>query len=152
MSLFGAIFLVFITDKLLFDSQHLKEYTVYGLLGGDFFAIPVWYYLYSADYKNGYIVYGGSTLFMFVIMTYAFKLTRRKAEYKSSVIMMIAGHMAVLSGIIFSVIFSFILCFVYIQGFFSGHRPDYFLANAPEGLNTHNSGTLFQNTFTCHNS
>jgi ABC-type phosphate/phosphonate transport system permease subunit len=81
---------------------------------------------------------------MFTVMVYSIKLAYRKEEYQSAMSMTIAGLMAVVVGIIFSVIFSLILCFAYIPNFFAGTTPDNFLKNYPEGQNYNNTVTLFQ--------
>jgi len=74
---------------------------------------------------------------MFVIMLYVIKLSRRQPEHKSSWMMIIAAHIAVLVGIIFSVLLTTVLCFFYIPGFMSAGSKDV-LANAPPALNTKN--------------
>ena len=56
--------------------------------------------------------------------------------------MIMAGHMAVLSGIIISVLICLALCFIYIPGFFTGASDSAFLHNARPEMNRHNSGTL----------
>ena len=55
--------------------------------------------------------------------------------------MIIAGHGAILTGILFSVIFTTILCFIYIPGFLSGNSPNV-LEDSPAGLNNHNWSML----------
>jgi hypothetical protein len=74
-------------------------------------------------------------------MFYVIKLSKRRPEYKNSWMMIIASHFAVLAGIAFSVLFTTLLCFLYIPGFLSGSSPNV-LKDAPAGLNNHNWSML----------
>jgi hypothetical protein len=122
----------------LYNSRHLKEYLVYGLIAGILYIIPSWIFFSIADYNETYIVFFGSIIFMFVIMFYVYKLSRRRTEYKSAWMMIIAAHMAILVGIAVSVLLTLLLCFVYIPGFFSGESTS-IIADAPAALNRNNS-------------
>lgn len=126
----------------LFDRRHLREYALYGSLAGLVYSIPVLLYLAIASYYYSAILFIGSILFMFVILIYSIKLTRRRPDYKSTGMMIIAGHMAVLVGIFISVVCATILCFAFIPGFLSGDSQDAFLNRAPQAFNKDNEGTL----------
>lgn len=126
----------------LFNRRHLREYAFYGILAGMLYAIPVLIYLTIASYYYSAMLFIGCILFMFVIMIYTMKLTKRRPDYKSAWMMLIAGHMAVFVGIIVSVISALILCFIYIPGFMSGDSQDAFLKHAPSALNKDNAGTI----------
>lgn len=131
-------------ENPVFNRQHAKEYFLYGGAAALLFAAPVWYFLARAEYEQSWVVYGGCILFMFAIMAYSIRLTKRGADRKSAVRMLMAGHLAVLTGILLAVFFSGVLCLVYIPGFMSGHSADGFLQHAPPGLNRNNTGTVFQ--------
>ena len=126
----------------VFDSRHLKEYALFGGIAAVLYIIPVWYFLQTATYQASGIIYIGTILFMFVILIYSIKLSRRRSDYKSVWRMIVAGHMAVLVGILISVILSILLCFVYIPGFMSGNSGDSFLKNSPTEYNIDNEGTI----------
>jgi hypothetical protein len=103
----------------LYDIRHWKEYIGYGLISGLLYIIPSWIFLSLADYNEIYIIFFGSIFFMFVILFYVFRLSRRRTEYKSAWMMIIAAHFAILVGIIVAVVMTFILCYIYIPGFLS---------------------------------
>lgn len=126
------------------SKKHIKEYFEYGGAAAMLFCLPVWYFLVQAEYQKSWVVYGGCILFMFIIMIYSIVLTRRRQDYKSAVQMLMAGHLALVTGIVLAVVVSCLFCFIYIPGFMSGDSADNFLHNAPEGLNHDNTGTLFQ--------
>lgn len=126
---------------LLSNRQHLREYLLYGLASGLAYMIPVFIFFLIKDYNYLGIIYFGSILFMFVIMAYAYKLSRRRPEYKSTWMMMKAAHLSALAGIAFSVLFTTLLCFVFIPGFLSGDSSNV-VKDAPEGLNNHNWSLL----------
>jgi hypothetical protein len=127
--------------NLLYNKQHLKEYLQYGLLSSIAYIIPVWIFFFFKDYNRLAIIFLGSILFLFVIMGYVIRLSKRRPEYKSSWMMIIAANLAVITGIAFSVLFTLVLCFIYIPGFLSGNSAE-ILTHAPAGLNPKNSSLL----------
>ena len=131
-------------ERILINKRHLAEYIFYGGLAALVFMVPAWYFLSSADYNNAWIVYLGCIMFMFVIMFYAFQLSRRRPDYKSTMMMTTAAHIAIAVGVVLSVLASLLLCFIYIPGFMTGHSPDTYLSDAPSYTNHNNFGTLFQ--------
>ena len=127
--------------NILYNRQHLREYLYYGFLFSIVYILPVWIFFFFLDYNEMWIVFIGPILAMFVILSYVMKLGRRRPEYKSSWMMIIAGHLAVFTGIVFSVILTTILCFIYIPGFLSGNSPNV-LEDSPAGLNHQNWSML----------
>lgn len=128
--------------NILFDRKHKREYLMWGGLAGLAYAVPVLVYLAIANYYYSATIFIGCILFMFVVLAYTMRLTRRRPEYKSTWMMIIAGHFVVLVGIIISVLASFLLCFLFIPGFLSGDSSDAFLRQSPEAININNTSTL----------
>ena len=128
--------------NILFNSKHLKEYASYGIIAGLSHVLSVWYFLYDSNYNTSAVLYIGSIFFMFVIFIYALKLTKRRPDHYSTWVMIIMGQVAVVVGIIVSVIGSIILCCFYLPEFVNGGSNDDFLLNAPGSLSVKNSGTL----------
>ena len=129
--------------NILFNSKHLTEYAAYGSIAGLFHFLTVWYFLHRSNYHTSPVLFFiGSIFFMFVIMIYALKLTKRRPDYYSTWGMIIAGQMAVGVGIVVSVISSFMLCYFYLPGFMNNSIADDFLGNFPRVLNVNNSETL----------
>lgn len=127
--------------NILYNRQHIREYLRHGLWSAIAFAIPVWIFFFFSDYNQIWIFYIGTALFMFTHLFYVYKLSLRRPEYKSSWMMIIAAHLAVLTGIVFAVILTTILCFIYIPGFLSGDSEN-ILRDAPTGLNNQNWNLL----------
>lgn len=88
----------------LFDAQHIREYLVYGLLATILYTATLIFFLADNTYENLYMPYIGNFLFISVIGLYTYTLIYRKYEGKRSVSMLIAGHLALIAGIIFSLI------------------------------------------------
>lgn len=126
----------------LYNKRHFREYLFYGALAALLYIVPVWIFLHIMDYGQLYLIYAGSIAFMALIGVYSYKLSRRRTEYKSSWMMVIAAHFAVLTGIVIAVILTTILCFVYIPGFMSGESSEQLLQNAPEVYNKNNAGLV----------
>ena len=128
--------------NILFDARHRREYTLWGILAGVAYALPVMAYLAMRNYYYTATVFIGCILFMFIIMIYSAKLTKRRPEYKSTWMMIIASHFVILVGIITAVVLSFLLCLVFIPGFLSGNSPGSFMQRSPDAMNIHNTGVL----------
>src|SRR5215467_13282049 len=103
----------------LYNKKHISEYLWYGLFSAIAYIIPVWIFFLSKNYSQTAMVFLGSILFMFVTILYTLKLSRRRPEYQSAWMMIIAAHFSVLAGIVFSVLLTTLLCFIYIPGFLS---------------------------------
>lgn len=127
--------------NILFNRQHIRDYLLYGTAAGLLFSITTFIFLYSADYNNAYLVFLGSGLFPFPILAYLYKLSKRRGDYRSTMQMSLAGHLAVLLGIVVSVLLSLVLCFIFIPGFLSGDDRR-FLADAPQAYQLRTSGTI----------
>jgi hypothetical protein len=128
--------------NILFTKKHFGEYAKYGGTAGLIHVFSVWYFLYRPKDHTSSVLLIGSVLFMFMIMIYALKLTRRSPENYSIRTMIISGQMAVAFGLIVSVIGSFILCCFYLPGFVNIGRVDRFLNKAPGGLSPNHSGAV----------
>ena len=99
------------------------DYSFYGALSGVFFSIFAWFYLYDPEFRQLWMMYIGSGFFMFIIMLYMLKLARQ--DNKNSRLITIAGHFAVIVGIIVSVGICYFLCFIY--------KPEVFSTSAISG-------------------
>jgi hypothetical protein len=125
----------------LYNKKHLQEYLLYGALAALCYIIPALVFFADLDYNRIWILFLGSILFMFAIMLYALKLSKRRPEYKSSWMMVIASHFVIVTGVIFSVLITVLLCFIFIPRFLSGHSADV-LSDAPASLNDRNTNLI----------
>lgn len=130
-----------IMKNSLYDRRHFREYLIYGSMGALLFIIPLLVFFFFLDYNKIWITYIGPALFMFVIMWYVLQLSRRRPEYKSTWMMIIAAHFAIGVGIVLSVLLTTLLCFMFIPGFLSGDSSNV-LGGAPIGLNKQNWSML----------
>lgn len=89
------------------------DYTFYGILAGIFYSITVWLYLYDQEFRQPQLMYIGAGFFAFVMILYVVKLVGKESSKKNVKEIIFAGHFAVISGIIVSVIACSFLCFVY---------------------------------------
>ena len=131
----------------LYNRKHIREYIIYGLLAALAYMIPTWIFFAHMDYEKLWTVFSGSILFMFIIMLYSIRLSRRRPDYKSTWMMIVAAHFAILVGIVLSVLLTLLACFIYIPGFLSGESTNV-LENASGSLNANNR-ILVTLLFTC---
>jgi len=119
----------------LIDKRHLLEYIIYGVCAGIAFLIPVIFFLSQNTYENFYYLFIGSGLFMFVILFYCIRLSYRSFDKKRAVSMMIAGHVATLTGIYFSCLFTVISFLFFHPALFSNRPPDKVVENVNDWMN-----------------
>ena len=117
--------------KILFGRQHVINYSFYGILAAIFYSITVWLYLYDREFRHARLIYIGAGFFAFIIMLYLVKLVREDDSKTNAKGIVFAGHLAVISGIVVSVIVCLLLCFLY--------KPEAFNAS----LGNQSSASLF---------
>ncbi len=126
----------------IFNRRHITEYFVYGFMASVLFIIPVLLFLSHAQYGHLYYVCGGTGLFMFTIFFYALQLVNRPYDSKRAVSMLIAGNLATLAGVLFSVLFVLISFLITYPGLFSSIPTENVLRNAPASLQSDNPANL----------
>ena len=104
--------------KLLFSRQHLMDYLFYGILSGIFYSISVWFYVYDREFRQTKLMYIGVGFFAFIIMLYLLKIADWEKSKKNLKEIIFSAHLAVISGIIFSALICYFLCFEYKPGAF----------------------------------
>jgi hypothetical protein len=130
-------------ENILFNKKHLTEYALFGSIAGLLYVFAVWLFLVAPDHQTYSVLIIGSVFFMFVIMFYALKLTRRGPENYSTWAMIIMGQVSVAVGIVVSVAGAFLLCCFYIPGFVNGGATNALLPNAArDHVKTYNSGIV----------
>jgi hypothetical protein len=92
--------------SLVFDKQHIRDYFVCGIIAAAVYTAPLLFLLRQRMYENLYYLYFGNFLFMLTIGIYAGMIRHRQYEKKRTVSMMIAGHLATVTGIVFACAFS----------------------------------------------
>ncbi len=128
----------------LFDKKHVKEYLIYGFTAAVLYMVLVLFFLADNKYENLYLPYIGNFLFIAIIGAYTGSLIKREYEGKRSVSMLIAGHLALIAGIIFSVIFVVIGVFTFYPGLFSAMHPNELLPDSPSSIRvTYPAGLIF---------
>jgi hypothetical protein len=86
----------------LFNSAHIVEYIIYGLLASICYICFVLLFLNEHEYQNLYYLYIGNFLFMLAIGMHVYQLTSRPFEGRKSMYMWIAGQISTLAGVLLS--------------------------------------------------
>lgn len=100
-----------------------KPYLTYGLLGAVVYCIPVTVFLSDPEYAQGWLLYLGNLLFLFAIVAFVYNFNKKRSENAGTLVMLTAGHIATLMGIIASCILSFLLLVILV--------PDYLHTGPP---------------------
>lgn len=93
--------------------------------------LPVLYFLYQNKYQNMYYLFIGCTFFMAVIFAYNFKLLKRPYDRKRAVSMLLASHLAILAGVLISLLLIVLAFLFFFPNLFSDMHTDRIVENAP---------------------
>ncbi len=128
----------------LFDRRHFKEYIGYGAIATIVYVTMLMIFLLNSKYENLYLVYIGNFLFIAVIGYYTLTLVKRQYEGKRAVSMLVAGHLALIAGIILSIISVIICVAIFHPALFTAISPNELLEGAPPSVSiTHPTGLIF---------
>ncbi|MEO6730944.1 MAG: hypothetical protein ABIN01_06985 [Ferruginibacter sp.] len=116
--------------KPVFDKRHVKEYLLFGSSAAVTYMIPVIFFLYNNSYEHLYYLFIGCALFMAVIFYYVYRLLYARYDKKRAVSMLIAGHLATLTGILIASILVVIGMLFFNADLFSTMPTDRFLPGA----------------------
>lgn len=103
-------------SSIVFNRRHLKEYLLFGSAGAALYMMPVVFFLSHNSYQHLYYLFMGCLFFMVAIFFYEYKLLYSRYDEKRAVSMLLAGHLATLTGVLMACIFAVIAMF-----FFSPH-------------------------------
>ena len=94
-----------------------KPYLIYGLLGAVVYCIPVTIFLSDPEYTQGWLLYLGNLFFLFAIVAFVYNFNKKRSENAGTLVMLAAGHIATLMGIIISCILAFVLLVIMVPGY-----------------------------------
>ena len=114
----------------------LKEINVYrtivsGLIAALAFSIPVYFFISDDKYSDSWLLYVGSFLFMIVIGVHTIRESNLRKENESTLALAFFSHVTTITGILFSVLFSFILLSLLVPGYLNAGNADQLLKGEP---------------------
>ena len=111
-----------------------KPYLIYGLVAAVVYCIAVIIFLSNPDFSQGWLLYLGNLLFLFVIVAFLYAFNRKRSENAGTLAMLTAGHIATVAGIVISCILAFILLVIMVPGWPGG--SDKVLTGEPTSYDT----------------
>jgi len=128
----------------LYNKKHGSEYFISGIVATALYTVFLVLFLEDHRYENFYYLFIGNFLFVAVIGYYTYSLINRSFEGKRSVSMLVAGHLALVAGIIVSILTVLICGIIYFPGIFSSLSPEKLLPGAPSSIEiTRPAGLIF---------
>jgi hypothetical protein len=118
----------------LYNKKHRSEYFISGIVATALYTVFLVLFLEDHQYQNFYYLFIGNFLFVAVIGYYTYSLINRPFEGKRSVSMLIAGHLALVTGIMVSIMTVLICGVIYFPGVFSTVSPEKLLPGAPSSI------------------
>ena len=108
-----------------------KSYFVFGIGAAIVYAIAGFIFIQKAIYTESWVLYVGNFMFMIIIGWSLFYMSRTKADYASSLPLIVDGEKTVIIGVIASTLLSFILLLIMIHGLFGSGTPGKVLLDKP---------------------
>jgi hypothetical protein len=98
------------------------------------FIVPVYFFIREGLYRESWLLYLGSFLFLVVIWIHTLRENKLRGENESTVAMVFISHVATIAGIILASIFSFILLSIMVPGYLESGPPDRTLVGEPANV------------------
>jgi hypothetical protein len=131
-TILSAIWLYFKPKKITMNKPfNPKPYLIYGLLAAVVYCIPVTVFLTDPEYSQGWLLYLGNLLFLFVIVAFLFAFNRKRSENAATMAMLAAGHIVTVMGIVISCVMAFLLMVIMVPGYLGGGTADKVLTGEP---------------------
>ncbi|WP_207492534.1 hypothetical protein [Aridibaculum aurantiacum] len=115
----------------MFQKIKLSTVLLFSLLCAVGFAIPMTYFIYSANYQDTWWLFVGNFLFMIGIIIYMLLFTSRKNENPNTNLLLTAGHIVTVGGVILSCIIAFIVLMMFPTGIVSAGPAEQVMENTP---------------------
>jgi len=98
------------------------------------FIVPVYFFIRDGLYRESWLLYLGSFLFLVVIWIHTLRENKLRGENESTVTMVFISHVATIAGIILASLFSFILLSIMVPGYLESGPPDRSLVGEPANV------------------
>ena len=102
-----------------------------GLIAASLFSIPVYFFIRDSTYTDSWLLFLGSFLFLVVIWVHTIRENKKRSENESTIALAFLSHVATLTGIVFSVLFSFILLSLLVPGYLGHGNADQLFTGEP---------------------
>ncbi len=115
----------------MFKSPFLNIYLSFALAAALVYSIPVYFFITEADYTRSWLLYLGNFLFMIVIGTYLFFISRIRQKNPGMFGLMLTGEKQVLRSTALALLLSFILLLILIPGLLESGIAGRVIINKP---------------------
>jgi multisubunit Na+/H+ antiporter MnhC subunit len=110
---------------------NIRSTLLYGLAGAVAFCIPVFFYIQSANYKDSWLLYLGSFLFMGVAAIHIMQDSKERRNNESTVSLVFSSHVTTIVGILIACIICFLMLAIFVPGYLGHGTTDKVLTQEP---------------------
>ncbi len=114
----------------MFRKINVYRTIVSGFIAALAFSIPVYFFISDDKYSDSWLLFVGSFLFMIVIGVHTVRESKRR-ENESMLALAFLSHATTITGILISVLFSFILLSLLVPGYLDAGNADRLLNGEP---------------------
>jgi hypothetical protein len=113
-----------------------------GAIAAMLFCVPEYIFIVNADYRQSWLLYMGSFLFLIVMWIHILRDSKKRGNNESTVALVFSSHVTTIVGILFAVLLSFILLATLIPGYLGSgeagkqliHEPPNIVRDKTDGL------------------
>ncbi len=128
-------------DDSMLRKVNVRRTLFYGLIGAILFCIPTFFFIYSADYNQSWLLYIGAFLFMIVAWYQTIEDSSKRRNSESTISLVFASHVTTIAGIFIACIICFLLLVILVPGYLSFGTAGKVLKDAPgNNLAAHTRG------------
>lgn len=118
----------------MFKKLDKKSTLIAATIAAVLFCIPVYFYIYFASYRQSWLLYLGSFLFMIVMWVYTILESQKRRDDESTVALAFATHMTTLAAIVISCFLCLLMLIVFVPGYLHPGDAGKVLASEPVNI------------------
>lgn len=128
----------------MFNKNEILSFLKYSVVAAILYLITVVIFLYSDSYQTTYVLYIGNVMFAIPIVVFILNFNKKRDKNASKKMMVVAGHITVVMGVLLSCIVIFILlAIMHPSGYKAVSQTANELAKPTPGLSGNTHALLF---------
>lgn len=129
----------------MFRKINFRDTVIYALAGALAFCIPVFIYIYRAQYTQSWLLYIGSFLFMIVMWIHTMRSSKKRGQDESTVALVFASHVTTIAGVVLACFFCFLMMVLLVPGYLGSGMAGKVLPDEPVNtIHDKTNGLSFQ--------
>jgi hypothetical protein len=118
----------------MFRKIDFRSTLISGAIAAILFCVPEYIFIVNADYRQSWLLYMGSFLFLIVMWIHVLKDSKKRGNNESTVALVFASHVTTVAGVLLATLFSFILLATLVPGYLGSGMAEKQLIHEPANI------------------